>query len=114
IFDHDTDRHAKQHSQLDAIFDTQPIHAAAPSTLQRDPQPIPSRFALPDTQARYLSVAPIAIDRDQLLALLGTRGLLVLHEDRIVHEEYLMGHDESTRWMTFSASKLVVAMLVAR
>lgn len=114
-FDHDAERHALQHSQLDSILDTQPIRAAAsPSVLERDPRPLPTRFRLPDTQARYLSVPPLAIDRDQLLSLLGTRGLLVLHEDKIVHEEYLHGHDERTRWMTNSASKLVVGMLVAR
>jgi CubicO group peptidase (beta-lactamase class C family) len=113
-FDHDSERHAKQHSQLDAIFDTRPIRAGAATEIERDPRPIPDRLQLPATQARYLSVAPLAIDRDQLLSLLGTRGLLVLHDDRIVHEEYLHGHDESTRWMTNSASKLVVGMLVAR
>ncbi len=113
-FDHDSDRHHQQHAHLDDTFDVQPIRAGAPTPLEHDPRPIPERFRLPDTQARYLGVPPLAIDRDQLLGLLGTRGLLVLHDDRIVHEEYLHDHHENTRWMTNSASKLVVGMLVAR
>lgn len=113
-FDQDSERHAVQHSQLDSIFDVQPIRAGTARKLERALGPIPDRFKLPMTQAVYEGVPPLAIDRDQFLGLLGTRGLLVLHNDQIVHEEYLHGHDESTPWMTNSASKLIVGMLVAR
>jgi CubicO group peptidase (beta-lactamase class C family) len=113
-FDQDSERHADQHSQLDSFFDTQPIRAATPSALPTDLRMIPDRFELPATQAQYMSVAPLAIDRDQFLHLLGTRGLLVVHNDTIVHEEYLHGHDPATRWMTNSATKLIVGMLIAR
>jgi CubicO group peptidase (beta-lactamase class C family) len=38
-------------------------------------------------------------------------GLLVIRDGRIVFERYTLGNDESTRWISFSVAKSVVAML---
>ena len=115
IFDHDRDLHDWQHRSLDTIFASRPIRRGSHvSDLGQRAADLPERFSLPACRATYLGVPPVAIDRDQLLGLVGTRGLLVWHDGAIVHEEYLHGHRPSTRWMTNSASKLVVSMLVAR
>ena len=114
-FNHDPELHDWQHRSLDQIFATRPIrHGNRISGLVARPTALPERFELPACRATYLGVPPLAIDRDQLLRLVGTRGLLVWHDGAIVHEQYLQGHLPTTRWMTNSASKLVVSMLVAR
>ncbi len=60
-----------------------------------------------------LSVPPLAIDLDQLLGLLGTRGLAVWHRGAIVDERYAHGHGPEVIWPLWSVSKVVVAMLAA-
>jgi CubicO group peptidase (beta-lactamase class C family) len=60
-----------------------------------------------------LSVPPLAIQIDQFLELVGSRGLLVWHDGKVVHESYRRGHTASVRWMMNSATKLNVAMLIA-
>lgn len=114
-FDHDAERHALQHREFERHFPVNPIEAPdEASVLVHDARPLPQRVNLPRAIATYLGVPPLAIDLDQLLALLGTRGLLVWHDGAIVHEQYLHDHGPGVRWMTNSASKLVVGMLVAR
>lgn len=114
-FDHDRELHASQHANLDTILDSNVVRAGgAPRPLPHRPASIVNRFHIPACNARYMSVPPLAIDLDQLMDLVGTRGMLVWHDGEVVYERYLRGHDRNTRWMTNSASKLVLAMLVAR
>jgi CubicO group peptidase (beta-lactamase class C family) len=113
-FDHDRDRHAWRHASLNALHSHNPVAAGPmPSTLISQPRALPSRLRTARVMARYLGVPPLAIDLDQFMELLGTRGLLVWHNGHVVHEQYLKGHRPDVCWMTNSASKPVVAMLVA-
>lgn len=114
VFDHNRDRHAWRHGHLNEVLDSVPIPAMNPSELEISPRELPAILHLPGTLATYLGVPPLTIERGQLLDLVGTRGLLVWHDGAIVHEEYRLGHDSTTPWMTNSASKVVIAMLVAR
>lgn len=114
-FDHNRPLHVEQHRRLSDILGSAPVRAgSSPRALEVATRALPSRFHLPDIQATYLSVPPLAIAPDQLWDLIGTEGLLVWHDGAVVHEWYREGRDEADLWMTNSASKLVVAMLVAR
>lgn len=113
-FDLDRDHHIEQHRSLDTILSTRPIAAGPdPRPLHHAQRELPHRFRLPGCQATYLSVPPIAVELDQFLRHIGTQGLAVWHDGHLVDERYLGDHSAETRWMTNSASKLVVAMLIA-
>lgn len=47
-----------------------------------------------------------------VLSLNRVSGMLVLHEGRVVFEKYLLGNDETTRWMSMSVVKSMTAMLI--
>jgi CubicO group peptidase (beta-lactamase class C family) len=115
MFDHDRERHVRQHRDLHHVLDTTIVRTGdTPRLLESRPQELPARFRLPDIQATYLSVAPLAISPGQFWNLIGTEGLLVWHDGSTAHEWYREGRSEDDIWMTNSASKVVVAMLVAR
>ena len=115
VFDHDRARHALRHAAMDSILASRPIAAGAGAAkLPARPRTLLDRLDLPEATATYLGVPALGIDLDQLLELVGTRGLLAWHGGEVVAERYLKSHSPDVRWMTNSASKLVVAMLVAR
>ena len=93
IFDHDTDRHAVQHSQLDChLRHRSRSDAGNLSVLRARPTAASDRDSSCRTHRRIISVSrPSRSTVDQLLALARHAGLLVLHHDHIVHEEYLLG-----------------------
>ncbi|MGH8224092.1 MAG: serine hydrolase domain-containing protein, partial [Woeseiaceae bacterium] len=51
-------------------------------------------------------------DLYELLSLNRVSGLLILADGEIVFEKYLLGNDESTRWMSMSVVKSMTAALV--
>lgn len=113
-FDLDRERHIEQHRSLDTILSTRPIITAGePRVLPFARRAIPHRYRLPGCQATYLSVPPIAVELDQFLRHIGTQGLAIWHDGHLIDERYFGEHTAETRWMTNSASKLVVAMLIA-
>lgn len=113
-FDHDREGHARRHARLNELRSHNPVGVGpTPSMLMSRPRALPTRLRTPRVMARYLGVPPLAICLEQFTELLGTRGLMVWHDGYIVHEQYLKGHRPDVRWMTNSASKPVVAMLVA-
>ena len=115
IFDHDVTRHDRQHRSVDQMFPVNPCAASTHvSPLVVGSRPLRARLNLPGSSSRFLGVPPLAIDLDQFWNLIGSRGVLVWHDGAVVHEQYWHGHGPDTRWMSNSASKLVVAMLVAR
>jgi CubicO group peptidase (beta-lactamase class C family) len=113
-FDHDRERHARRHATLDQQRSHNLVATgAAPSPLEARPRAMPERLQTPRVMSRYLGVPPLAINLDQFVELLGTRGLLVWQGGSVAYEQYFKGHGADVRWMTNSASKPVVAMLVA-
>lgn len=74
---------------------------------------LPENFHVP-TQARgRLSVEGGDASLDGFLARVNTLGLAVVQDGCLVHEQYARGNDETTRWMTNSASKYVIGLLIA-
>jgi CubicO group peptidase (beta-lactamase class C family) len=113
-FDHDRERHALRHARLNELRSHNLVGIAPkPSILESRARALPARFQTPRVMARYLGVPPLAINLEQFTEYMGTRGLLVWHQGFVVHEQYAKGHAAEVRWMTNSASKPVVAMLVA-
>lgn len=51
-------------------------------------------------------------DLYDVLSLNRVSGLLVLHDRQIVFEKYLLGNDETTRWMSMSIVKSMTATLI--
>lgn len=112
-FNHDRQAHVHKHGSLNEVFPHHGIRAAESSPLESSDRPLPQRFKLPGALGHYLSVPPLAINADQFLKLVGTQGLLVWSDGKVVHESYHNGHSPSVRWMMNSATKLNVAMVVA-
>jgi len=52
-------------------------------------------------------------DLVDVIALNDVTGLLILHQGHIVHEQYLRGNDQDTRWMSMSMVKSMTAVLIA-
>lgn len=113
-FNQDTELHDMQHRSLDTILSTAPIHRGERvAELDQRHAALPTTFRVPESRARHLQVPAEQLDVSSFLERAGTRGLLISQEGAIVHEEYLHGHQPTTRWMTNSASKLIVGMLTA-
>lgn len=51
-------------------------------------------------------------DLVDVIALNDVTGLLILHRGQIVHEQYLRGNDQHSRWMSMSMVKSMTAMLI--
>lgn len=52
-------------------------------------------------------------DLYDVLSMNRVSGMLILHRGEVVFEQYLLGNDEDTRWMSMSVAKSVTAMLIA-
>lgn len=51
-------------------------------------------------------------DLFDVLSLNRVSGLLVVHDEHVVFEKYLLGNDETTRWMSMSVVKSMTATLI--
>lgn len=51
-------------------------------------------------------------DLYDVLSLNRVSGMLVIHDARVVFEKYLLGNDETTRWMSMSVVKSMTAVLI--
>lgn len=54
----------------------------------------------------------IAYDLFDVLSRNRVSGLLIIHEGEVVFEKYLLGNDETTRWMSMSVVKSMTATLI--
>ncbi|WP_183138848.1 serine hydrolase domain-containing protein [Pseudomonas syringae group genomosp. 3] len=74
---------------------------------------LPERFYVPSKDGERLSVDGGDESMEGFLARVNTLGLAVIQQGELVFERYALGNDERTRWMTNSASKFVIGMLIA-
>lgn len=51
-------------------------------------------------------------DLYDVLSMNRVSGMLILHRGEVVFEQYLLGNDEATRWMSMSVAKSVTATLI--
>jgi CubicO group peptidase (beta-lactamase class C family) len=104
------EEHTELHRSYDKLLETNPIAASDPQPFER------SAFSLPRTirfeGSEQHGIDPGDFDLDEFLAEANVVGFAAVHEGRLVHESYYRGNDERTAWMTNSASKVIVAMLL--
>ena len=89
---------------IDRLFPTRVV--ARGDTVRDLPQ---GEVALADFS---LEIDGEVFDLYDILSLNRVSGLLVLHEGLTVFEEYLLGNDATTRWMSMSVVKSMTAMLI--
>lgn len=105
------EEHTEHQRGYDKLLDSNPIPADSPS-------PLATAECQLTTMIRFggsarLGIDPGDFDLSEFLLHTNAVGFAVVHDGRLVHESYFRGNDESTRWMTFSASKVIIAMLLA-
>jgi len=74
---------------------------------------LPKTFHVPERVCERLSVPGGHEELESFLGRVNTLGLAVVQNGELVHERYRLGHTPETQWMSNSASKYVVGMLVA-
>jgi len=104
------DYHTKVHREYDKFMNVNAIEPAP------NPSPLPSgSYELPETISFAGSERHGVEGGDfrlrDFIDEVNVMGVAVVHEGALVHESYYRDHDASTRWMTNSASKLVISML---
>ncbi len=88
---------------VDRLFPTRTIEAGdTPSALP---------YATRDLGEVVLTVNEESMTVDEYFVRQSVAGLLVIKDGNIVYERYGLGNDENSRWVSFSVSKSVVAML---
>ena len=103
------------HRELDSIVCSAPIAAGSrPSPLPRgEDLSLPESFHVPGKVGERLSVESGDFGLEPFLQRVNTLGLAVVQDGKLVHERYGLGNDERTQWMSNSASKFVIGILVA-
>lgn len=75
---------------------------------------LPLHFDVPKRVCERLSVEGCKnVSVEALLEEVNTLGIGIVHNNKLVYEKYAHGNDENTRWMSNSASKFVVGLLIA-
>lgn len=89
---------------MDAYFPTRTFRRAGPVS------------ALPDGAAIALPASYAyegeARDTEKFLADTDTTGLMVVHEGKVVYENYRRGNDRDTRWISWSVGKSFISALI--
>lgn len=88
---------------VDRLFPTRTITAGD--------SPLQLGYAKKDLGDVVLTVGEESMTVDEYFVRQSVAGLLVIKDGDIVYERYGLGNDESSRWVSFSVSKSVVAML---
>jgi CubicO group peptidase (beta-lactamase class C family) len=103
------------HRSLDQVLCTAPIrHGANVLEIPRATQiTLPAQFDVPAQRCERLSVSGGRFNLEDFLLQVNTLGLAVIQDGRLVYERYGLGNTETTKWMSNSASKFVVGMLIA-
>jgi CubicO group peptidase (beta-lactamase class C family) len=114
LFDLDPDLHLSNMKAFDSFMDTAPIRCGDQTTeFSYAPAVLPEEFSIPESKTRFADIDAQSINLNDFLERNNTQGLLVHHQGHVVYERYFGDHNEQIKWMTFSASKLVIGMLVA-
>jgi CubicO group peptidase (beta-lactamase class C family) len=74
---------------------------------------LPEVFTVPSMTQDRLSVVGGEESLEGFLKRSNTLGIAVIHKGALVYERYALGNDETTCWMTNSASKYVIGLLIA-
>ena len=89
---------------FDAIYDTRPIDNGS--------EFLPLKSEPMDFSGLTYEVEGEAFTLEDHLESLFVAGILVAKGDRILLERYRLGHDETSRWVSYSIAKSVTSMLV--
>jgi CubicO group peptidase (beta-lactamase class C family) len=90
---------------IDRLFPTRLVRSGASAgALPLRPLPLAEDFSFTVGEQRY--------DLYDVLSLNRVAGLLILQDGAIRFEKYLLGNDDSTRWMSMSVVKSMTATLV--
>jgi hypothetical protein len=89
---------------MGTMFDTRAVRHDPDHvyTFERDPRPLPETYEYGD-ETKSVSA---------FLEQTGTSGLAVIVNDKLVFEEYYLGNDETTKWISWSVAKSFVSALV--
>lgn len=99
------------HEQKVAGFrNTAYLNPTAPIAAGGDPYPLPPR-ATDLSSVRY-TVGADTYGLTDFVEANRVAGLLVLQDGQILHEQYALGNDEETRWISFSIAKSVSSLLM--
>lgn len=103
--------HEEIHRSYEGTFETAPIGASG------DPAPLPAEpadhSALIHIEGHPEHGIPTEdFELEEFFERVNVVGFAVVHEGKLVRESYYRDHDETVRWMTNSASKLITATLV--
>ncbi|MGH1590178.1 serine hydrolase domain-containing protein [Methylobacterium phyllosphaerae] len=98
------DLQANTFRNIDRLFSTQTVNRGGPVTrLEASPKPL--------TDVKFQSNGK-AVDLFDYLSLNRVAGLLVLKDGKIAYEDYELGNNEATRWMSMSVAKSISSSLV--
>lgn len=89
---------------IDRLFPTRTVRSGPVARNLEKGQSVLDGFYFEHDGERY--------DLFDVLSLNRVSGLLILHDGRVVLEKYLLGNDESTRWMSMSVVKSMTAALI--
>jgi CubicO group peptidase (beta-lactamase class C family) len=98
------ERRVENFRSMERIMPYRVVRAAAlPFEFREAPRPLPAHYGF---QGERRSL-------DEFLARVNATGLLVIQDDAVVHERYLLGATRDTRHTSWSVAKSFVATLVA-
>ena len=113
-FDPDQDLHLSRFRSFDQILNSNPISRSDQSTnFNYALADLPDEFNVPSCKTQFFDVDDQTINLQAFLERSYTQGLLVHYRGDVVYEKYFGDHNEKIRWMTKSAGKLIIAMLIA-
>lgn len=115
IFNSDVKTLIDRHRTLDQILCTAGLTPSSnPSVIpQGKPVQLPETFNVPSQPGDRLDVLGGVENLEAFLERVNTVGFSVIHKGQLVYERYAHGNNETTQWMTNSASKFVIGMLIA-